>query len=77
MFGIAIFTQIYPVLNEVNDWNDPARQIILMRLSTFGVMMNVAVFFLSLRFNKDKIAMGVLWACVIYLAFLGIMQFLK
>lgn len=74
LFGMAIFVQIYPVLETVDNWQDAAWQIILMRLATFGVMMNVGVFFLALKFNKDKIAMGVLWACVLYLAFLGIMQ---
>ncbi len=77
MFGVAIFLQIYPVLNTVTDWNDPSWQLILMRLATFGVMMNVLVFFLSLKFEKDKIAMGVLVACVLYLVFLGVMQFVR
>lgn len=77
IFGIAIFIQIYPVLTTVTEWRDPSWQLILIRLGTFGVAMNAGVFFLALKFNKEKIAMGVLWACLLYLAFLGVMQFLK
>lgn len=77
IFGIAIFVQIYPVLETVTEWRDPSWQLILIRLGTFGVMMNTAVFFFALKFNKEKIAMGVLWACLLYLAFLGVMQFLR
>jgi hypothetical protein len=77
IFGIAIFMQIYPVLATVTEWRDPSWQLILIRLGTFGVMMNVAVFFLALKFDKEKIAMGILWVCVLYLALLGVMQFIS
>lgn len=74
LFGLAIFLQIYPVLETVTSWTDPSWQLILMRLATFGVMTNTLVFFLALRFGKDRIAMGVLWACILYLGFVGYMQ---
>ncbi len=74
IFGMAIFLQIYPVLETVTEWNDPSWQLILMRLATFGIMLNVLVFFMSLKFNKEKIAMGVLWACTIYIVVIGYLQ---
>lgn len=77
LFGLAIFFQIFPELKTVVEWNDPAWQLILVRLTTFGVILNAFVFFLALRFNKEPVAMGVLWACGVYLVPLLIMQFIK
>jgi len=75
LFGMAVFLQVYPMLATVNNWNDPAWQLILIRLTTFGVMLNALVFFIALRFNKEAIAKGVLWACGAYLLPLLILQF--
>ena len=77
MFGMAVFLQIYPVLKTVDTWNDPAWQLILLRLFTFGVMLNALIFFVALRFNKESIAKGVLWACAVYLVPLLVMQFMR
>ncbi len=77
LFGLAIFFQAFPELKTVGEWNDPAWQLILVRLTTFGVIMNAVVFFLALRMNKESIAMGVLWACGVYLVPLLIMQFIS
>ncbi len=77
LFGIAVFLQIYPILLTVTEWYDPAWQLILVRLATFGVMLNAIVFFIALRFNKESIAKGVLWACAVYLVPLLLMQFIR
>ncbi len=77
VFGFAVFLQIYPSLYTVTEWNDPAWQLILVRLTTFGVMLNALIFFLALRLGKDSIGKGVLWACVCYLVPLVVMQFMK
>ena len=77
LFGVAVFLQIYPMLQAVDNWYDPAWQLILVRLATFGVMLNALVFFIALRFNKESIAKGVLWACGVYLVPLLILQFLR
>ena len=77
IFGFAVFLQIYPSLYTVTEWNDPAWQLILVRLATFGVMLNAVVFFLALRLNKEAVAKGVLAACVTYLFPMVIMQFLR
>lgn len=76
LFGVAVFLQIYPMLATVTHWNDPALQLILVRLTTFGVMLNALVFFVALRFGKEAIAMGLLWACGAYLVPLLLLQFI-
>jgi hypothetical protein len=76
LFGLAVFFQVFPELKTVGEWRDPAWQLILVRLTTFGVIMNAAMFFLALYLNKEAIAMGILWACGVYLAPLLIMQFI-
>ena len=77
LFGFAVFLQIYPSLYTVTEWNDPAWQIILTRLTTFGVMLNALLFFVALRLSKDSVAMGVLVACGCYLVPLIVMQFIQ
>ena len=77
LFGFAVFLQIYPSLYTVTHWNDPAWQLILTRLTTFGVMLNALIFFVALRLGKESVAKGVLVACVAYLIPLVIMQFTR
>ena len=77
LFGTAIFIQTFPILKTVDDWYDPSWQFIMIKLATFGVMLNALIFFVALRFDKDKIAMGVLWASGVYLVPIVIAQFLK
>jgi hypothetical protein len=75
LFGAAVFISVFPALRTVTHWDDPAWQLILLRLSTFSIGLNALLFFFALRMDKESVARGILWASALFIVPVAIMQF--
>lgn len=75
VFGLALFVEMYPALQSIDNLLDPAWVRILVRLATFGLIFNALLFFAALKFDKESIAKGLLWASACYLIPLLVLQF--
>lgn len=76
VFALVIFVETYPALKTVRSWADPAWQHLILQITTFGVIMNAGMFVVALKLNRERIARGVLIACILYIVLLVVMQIL-
>lgn len=66
LFGVAVLFEIFPALYQLELIDYRATRFLLLRVGTFGLILNAGIFALALNFNKEKVAYGILNACVIY-----------
>lgn len=74
IFAMIVFMEMYPALKAIRSWADPAWQRLLTYITTFGVGINAAMFFLSFKMNKERVGKGILVACILYIFALLFMQ---
>lgn len=64
VFSIAIALETFPVLQDIGDTANPAWRLIVMRAISFGVIINAALFFAAVNWERDHVARGILFSCV-------------
>lgn len=75
VFAIAILLEYYPRVNP-NEQLDHFTQVFLFsRVIIFAVVLNAAVFFAGLRFNRDGLSRGILIACIICVLAVAYLKF--
>jgi hypothetical protein len=64
VFSIAIALETFPVLQDIGDTANPAWRIIVMRSISFGVVINAALFFASMIWEREHVSRGILISCI-------------
>jgi Co/Zn/Cd efflux system component len=67
LFGLAIVYEAYPALRAVERFDYMLFKDILTKVTTIGLVMNGLLFFLVLRFGAERMARGILYACLMFL----------
>lgn len=64
VFAVALALDQFPVLKELDDVANPAWNLIVMRAISFGAVVNAAIFFIALSFDRERVSRGILVACI-------------
>jgi hypothetical protein len=64
------------MLADIGDIGNPAWRLVVMRASTFGVIINAVLFFTAINFEKDRVARGILLSCLPSVAAVILFQFI-
>lgn len=64
LFSVALAMEAFPILKEISDIHNAAWTIIATRAITFAAIINAALFFIALNFNRERVAKGVLHGCL-------------
>ena len=77
LLGIAVITEARPELIGIQliSEEDLIKQV-NVQIITMGMIINAALFFIFLRFEKEDISRGILFISVIYLVGIFIYRFL-
>jgi uncharacterized membrane protein len=77
LFGIAIILEARPELLGIQRISEQELiKQINVQIITLGMIINAALFFVFLRFQKEEVSRGILFVSVIYLIGIFIYRFL-
>ncbi len=76
LIGVIIMIELHPELIGIQQYERDLVKQINVKIVTFGMILNAAIFFLLLRLEKEEMSKGVLFASVIYLIITFIYRFL-
>jgi len=62
VFAMVMFFEINPEYKMYDNFDPESFKELIFKISFFGLLLNVGIFFLALKFNKDSLAQGVLYA---------------
>ena len=62
IFAMVMFFEIKPEYKMYDNFDPESFKELLFKISFFGLLLNVGIFFAALKFNKDSLAQGVLYA---------------
>ncbi|MDX5326981.1 MAG: hypothetical protein LPK80_12060 [Bacteroidota bacterium] len=76
LFGLAMMYQFYPELGRIDMLENASLRVIITRVSTFGLILNAGLFFLSIQLERDRVAKGLLYSTLIYIFLLILYKFI-
>ncbi len=76
LLGIFIVLEARPELMGIQRFEGEIVKHINTQIITLGMIINAALFFLFLRFNREEVSQGILFISVIYLIAIFIYRFL-
>jgi len=76
MLGVMIMLEVRPELMGIQRYDSDIVKQINVKIITFGMILNAALFFVILRFQKEEMSQGILFASVAYLIIIFIYRFL-
>lgn len=68
--------QFYPELGRIDMLENASLRVIITRVSTFGLILNAGLFFLSIQLERDRVAKGLLYSTLIYIFLLILYKFI-
>lgn len=76
VIGILLITEARPELLGIQKLDSNVVKQVNVQIITLGMIINAGLFFLILRFNKEEMGRGILFASVVYLVLIFIYRFL-
>ncbi len=76
VFGVFLVMEFRPELIGIQKFDQSIVKSINTQIITLGMILNAGLFFLFLKFDKEKIGQGILSISVIYLIMIFVYRFL-
>jgi hypothetical protein len=67
--GVFAFLKLFTFYNPLTDLPDLKQQGLMGKVITLGTILNIALFFVLLKYKKDMMAKGVILAMIVLTVF--------
>ena len=75
LFGLVMFFEIKPEFKMYDNFDPESFKSLIFQIATIGLILNMGLFFASLKFNKEAISKGVMHASIVFLVCVVVYKF--
>ncbi len=76
LFGVYLMLDLRPELLGIQRFEGEVVKQVNVQIITLGMIINVGLFFIALKLNKEEVGRGILFMSVLYLVAVFIYRFL-
>lgn len=67
LFGLVIFFETKPEFKMYDNFDPESFKSLIFQIASVGLIINMGLFFVALKFNRDVVSKGILHATVTFL----------